>query len=252
MSTNIDTLVTISNRIIKLLNNNIFFYGLSKSEIHYEIKFDCNMWSNGATIRVDNQQNNAIILEPISGVFIDILSDIACNLEEQLWERNTANFAYKSQIERLLCTVIDLKNKITSIKSINRGNDGTNIIAHLLHTLVQTLLLLVNILETILGLRSQTCHCHCHTDIAFNLFMGLLVNKITELQVLLKDWHALVINFLSYSPMPMSSYVASYIPKQPIAPAPPPMQNLHICVPNQPNPDYNLIQITNSCNHNNF
>ncbi|MGL5378403.1 hypothetical protein [Clostridium sp.] len=248
MDINTDNIVDINNKIIKLLNENIFLNILPENKIGYNICFDCDLWSNG--IIIESDAGKSYTIEPISETLINILIEVECNLQSQLRDQNLMNFGYKSQIERLLCMIIDLKNKISAVRCINICNDSSNILSHLLHTLVQTLLSLMNILEVILALISQINNCCCSTVIVFDLFMGSLVNKITELQVLLRDWHMLVINFLSYSSPSTSPYIASYVPKQPIIPMQPAMQNAHACVPCPPNQNTQFINHPNNCNLN--
>lgn len=217
--TDIEILV---NNITVFINKDILLGSLNDTENN--ICFDCELWNRGFST-----------IDPISKTFVSLLSDIEVFLSKIISNQQLNNFGFKSQIDRLFSMIRDLKNKVLAIVCIDVCNDSTNIISHLLYTLIQTLLVLVVILENINALLSYIDPCCC-SPIVFDLLMGKLINSITDVQLLLKDWYSIVMTFLHYSTMSTKPYIASYVPKQPIMPPSPSSPMSHACVPCPPTP----------------
>ncbi|MGL5329883.1 MAG: hypothetical protein ACRDD7_11480 [Peptostreptococcaceae bacterium] len=244
MSRSVVDIENLVDVLTDFLHNNILLGALTDKNIDYEVCFDCDLWNNGFECQCDPNDPNSIslIIPPVSTTFISILNEIGKFLHKQINNFNFNDFGYKSQIDRILSMIHDLKNKITAINCINICQDNSNIVEHLLYTLVQTILFLITILETINSLLAYIDICGC-TNKQFSLFMGSLINNITTFQGLMQDWYSIVMTFLHYSSIATKSYVASYAPKHPIAPPPPNVNLSHVCVPN-PQPSRQI----NQCN----
>lgn len=226
----------LTDELIDFLNEDVLLGALDDKNIEYEVCFDCHLWIKGFSMPPCNPNPESIIIPPISSTFISILNQIEIFLDAQLSNLNCKDFGYKSQIERLLWLVRDLKNKVEAIKCVDPCNDS-NIIAVLLSTLIQTILLLVTILEYINGLISYSFNCGCTSVKLSEILMGKLINSITELQALLQDWYGIVMTFLYYSSSSTKPYIASYVPKQPISVPRQTGQMYHACVPCPPKPE---------------
>lgn len=223
----------ISAQLIDFLNNDVLLGALEENDIDDDVCFDCGLWNKGYSVLKCDSSKSSLIIPPISKTFVFILNEIEIFLDSQLCNVNCRDYGYKSQLERLLYIVIDLKNKVEAIPCVDTCNDS-NIIAILLATLIQTILLLANILEYINGLIAYSENCGCTSIKLTEILMGKLINSITELQALLQDWYSIVITFFFYSSSSINPYIASYVPKQPI-PIPRPTGPIHhACVPCPP------------------
>lgn len=217
--TDIEILV---NNITVFINKDILLGSLNDTEDN--ICFDCELWNKGFST-----------IDPISKTFATLLSDVEVFLSNLISNQQINNFGFKGQIDRLLNMIRDLKNKVSAIICIDVCNDASNIISHLLYTLIQTSLVLIVILENINSLLVYMDPC-CSSSIVFDLLMGRLINSITDVQALLKDWYSIVMTFLHYSTISTKPYIASYVPKQPIIAPPPSLPMSHACVPCPPMP----------------
>ncbi len=235
MSKNIICIDTLAEDFLKFLNNDVLLGALDDKDVDYGVCFDCNLWNNGFICKSEGLDPPTTIIPPISSTFILLLEDMECFLKGQLCDFSCTDFGYKSQIERLLSLVIDLKNKVLAIKCVDPCNDQ-NILSVLLATLIQTILLLIAILEYINGLLTYTGNCGCVSVKLTEILMGKLINGITELQCLLQDWYGIVVTFLYYSSTATKPYIASYVPKQPIPVPQPHPQMSFACVPCPPQP----------------
>lgn len=246
MPRNVTEIEILVNKLINFLQDDVLLGALDTHNIEYEICFDCDLWNNGFILNSDTPDSRVTVISPISITFVNILSDTEVFLCSQLSSCNFKDFGYKSQIDRLLSMILDLKNKVLAIRCIDICNDTTNIISHLLYTLIQTILQLVTILETINGLLSYIGSCGCNSIVLVDLLMGKVINTITCFQSLLQDWYSIVMTFLHYSSVSTKSYIASYVPKQPIIP-PPNMPIGHACVPCPPKPYPHQPNNINNC-----
>lgn len=232
-NTNINNII---NSLIDFLHDDVLLSKLTDSELEGEICFDCMLWNDGLIYPCDSSEPQVKIL-PIKNHFLRLLSDIEHFINSQLSNPNNKNYDYKSQLDRFLCIILDMKNKVASIICSNTCND-INIISVLLATLIQTILNLVNTLEninTLLSTNSSDCNCSCINSKTFEIFMGTFINSVTQLQNLLQDWYIIAITFFNYSSCAVKPYVASYIPKTYINLPKPPKPMTNICPPCTPN-----------------
>lgn len=225
----------LSKQLLNFLNDDVLLESLNNKNINYDICFDCNLWNYGITYVNSETNTDSLVIPPLSQTFIEILTQIELFLKEQLCNFSCSDFGYKSQLERLLCLIVDLKSKVSAIRCVDTCND-MNILSILLSTLIQTILLLLSILEHINALSTYGNSCGCTSVKLSEILIGKLINNITQLQVLLQDWYAIVMTFLYHSSTSTKSYVASYVPKQPIHIPTPNFNMSHACVPCPPKP----------------
>ncbi len=245
---------SLASQLVDFLNKDVLLGALKDENIEQEVCFDCKLWNDGYTVNKYlpcncscgsceeclNSSSYSVIIPSISSTFICLLTEIETFLKSELCNFSCTNFAYKTQIQRLLYIVSDLKSKALAIQC-NSPFCDLNLLAFLLSTLIDTILLLVSILEIINGLLTYTTtgNCGCSSTKVVELFMGRLINKISELQMMLPDWYGLVINFMYYSTTTPRPYIASYVPRQPILPPPPKPPMTFACVPNPQRPPTN-------------
>ena len=140
-------LYNIINSLIDFLHEDILLNKLSDTEIECEVCFDCSLWNDGLIYPCNSAEPEIKIL-PIKNHFLRLLNEIEHFINAQLSNLNNKNYDYKSQLDRFLCILLDMKNKIASIVCSNACND-INIVSILLTTLIQTILSLINTLENI-------------------------------------------------------------------------------------------------------
>ncbi len=214
--------------LLDFLNEDILLNKLINTDLEDKICFDCKLWNEGLTYCSDDIQ---IKIHPVKSHFLKLLNNIQCFIKNELCNYDNNDYDYKSQIDRFLCVITDIKNKVASIICTNSCSN-IHILSVLLTTLIQTILNLVTTLEnlnTIFCTYSSKHSCFCVNSNTFKIFMGLFINSITKLQTLLRDWYVVTVTFLSLSTPSPKSYVASYVPKSyiynPISPSP----LKHIC-----------------------
>ncbi|MGL5378399.1 hypothetical protein [Clostridium sp.] len=233
MSRSVPAIETLVNNLTTLINKDLYLGALNDHNITATICFDCSLWNVGY---VDNTTTPpTVIIPPIKTTISDLLDDMISFVTDELSDASITDYGFKTQLERFLDVLRDLKNKINSIQCNDVCSDIT-LTAQLLATLVVSILQLVAIFEVINGLLAYIDTCGCIGSKLFELLMAKFVNSITDLQVIMQDWYGIVMTFFQYSAVTAKSYVASYMPRQQIIPPPMPTPMGHACVPCPPKP----------------
>ncbi|MGL5378398.1 hypothetical protein [Clostridium sp.] len=233
MARSVAAIEVLVSDLVQVMNKDLYLGALTDNNITTEVCFDCSLWNNGYVITTGTVPQT--IIPPVKTTVSGILTDIVGLLNDELSDSNLKDFGFKTQIERLLTIIQDLQNKINSIQCNNTCSDVT-LTSQLLATLVMTVGQVLTILELLNGLLSYIGTCGCIGSKLFDLLMGKFINSITDLQGLMQDWYGIVMTFFQYSAMPSKSYVASYMPRQQIAPPPMPNPTGYACVPAPPQP----------------
>lgn len=200
---------TISDRLLLLLENDVFMGSLSNLNIvPNNVCFDCNLYNNGYT------HNNILIINPIKPTLLSILTDLINNLNSILYSSTThscSDFGFKAQVDRFLNIVLDLKNSINIlICDINCCN--FNLVSQLFGLLSQTIINLIDITTNIEGALNY-CSSNCNTCYnSLDSFMSNIINKSTALASISNNWRFLTLSFMSCSNNSYKPYVASYVP----------------------------------------
>lgn len=200
---------SIPSRLLDLLENNIYLRNVKKLQLPINICFDCNLYNNGYSY------DGSIIILPIKTTFISILDDLIYDLTNMINlndDTNCSSYAFKSQLDRYLNLLIDLKNKVDSIVC-DDSNCNSSLIHNLLDLLSKTIIYLINVSVNIYG-ASSYCELDCFNCTSyFDIFMRFIVNNTTLLYNLSTDWGNLSMSFMySYSNY-QKSYVPIYIPR---------------------------------------
>ena len=215
------------------LNDDILLGGLNDNDITFEVCFDCNLWNYGLKVESDDCDCDEVLIKPISSSFVSLLEKLERFLKNQLCDPTNRDFGYKSQLERLLYIIIDLKNKVVSIKCVDPC-ESYSILATLLSTLIETILSIISCIEYINSIITYHNNCGCSSIKVKEILIGKLINNITEIQYLLQDWYGIVVTFFYYSSTSAKSYIASYIPRHPINIPQPNFNRQVACVPCPP------------------
>ena len=232
MSNNI-YITSLARSLFNFLNNDVLLGSLDDEYDEYDVCFDCDLWTNG--FKVNKNDSLVTVIEPLSSTLVSLLKEFEELLKDQMSDSFNYDFGYKSQIERLLNLVTDLKNKVLSITCVVPC-DNNNIIAFLLSTLIQTILTLITALEFMSTVSVYFDNCGCTSIKIREIIIGKFINSITDIQCLLQDWYSIVVTFFYYSSTAIKPYIPAYVPKQHI-PIPQPNPNLGFaCVPCQPTP----------------
>lgn len=226
-SLNINDLV---QDLMDFFNNDLLLGAIKENDICVQVCFDCNLWNYGY---VEEDSLN-IIIPPIGKTIVELLEDIISFLKQQLLDYSNNDYSYKSQLDRFINMLFDLKNKILAINCIDDCFNN-NINTFLLSTLMETVLKLTYILQVMHSIITYSNTCGCTGSKLTELSMHKLINSISDFQALLSDWYNIVITYLSNTSM-TPSHVASYVPKAPINVPPPPKPLAHACVPCPPKP----------------
>ena len=228
----------ISINFSNLLNKYLYFGILEERGIEADVCFDCTLWNEGFYYDDPDDDPDAgpeLIIPPIKQTFINYLTELEDALNEILSDEEMVDYGFKTQIERLLTIISDLKNKVSTIQCKEVCGDIT-IMSQLLNTLVISITSLIVIIEVVNGLYAYFNACGCIGAKFFELLMGRFINAITDLQAIMQDWYTIVMTFFHFASLSTKSYVASYMPR-PAIPMPQPQLNMsHACVPCPPRP----------------
>lgn len=204
----------IPSKLVKLLNYDVYLMALQKGSISEDVCFDCTLWNNGYTDSAGD-----VIIPPISASLVTILTQIANELQSILNDNNLNGecnqYGFKTQVDRLLFIINDLKNKVLSI-NCNNNSCNSSMLSSLLTLLSNTLDTLIVVMSTLNGLLG-ICSNNCLTcNLSFSNLMGIFINSITQLSNLLNSWNTIVITFISLNTFIDRPYVAGYVPNRPI------------------------------------
>lgn len=233
MIENTSTIESLNLEIVRFINQDLYLGALHNKCINNNVCFDCELWNCGYACESSDSTREQIIY-PIRDTMNEILDSAVSILVVYINNPCNKNFAFKSQIERLLILLNDLQNKINSIQCVDTCAD-ISLISHLLYTIVITMNKIISIMECFNGLVTYQNICGCMGMNFFDIMMGEFINEITCLQNIMQEWSNIVIAYFHYSSMATKSYVASYVPPRPVVPPTPnqnPMQ--HACVPCPP------------------
>lgn len=244
MARSVPAIESLITEIERFINKDLLLGELVDQSIEEDVCFSCELWNYGYCCECGSTEE--VIITPIRVSINIIFLNIIDNLKALLNDKNNNNYAFKSQIERMLTIALDLQNKINSIQCITTCGDST-LISQLLAIILITMCQLITVLENLNGLLAYQDICGCLGENFFDIIMGKFINSITELQAIAQDWNNIVMSFFYYSSISTKSYVASYVPNQPII-IQQPNQNprQHACVPCPPVPPA-VHQKTNSC-----
>lgn len=213
------TTITIEELILQIMSfvhDDLLLGALDSNPSFYPVYFDCTLWNCGYMINNPSDDECCeMIIPSIRSSILILLDKIMTTLNAQLLDYSNNNFAYKTQVDRLLHIVIDLKNNILAINFIDNCLDP-NMNAILLSTLIDTCLQLIYILEVLNTLISYMNNCIPSGKKVFEIFMGRFINAITALITIMPDWQVIVITYLQSTTSNTQSYVASYAPRQPL------------------------------------
>ncbi len=215
----IETIVT---NFINYLNDDVYLGDTTG------VCFDCDLWNNGYT---DPANPSIILIPPLKTTIDTIMGETIAYLEDLA--STVTDYGFASQIERLIIVTKDIRSKINAIQCSGSCPDP-NLLAQLLTTLVVTVTELVTAMELLNGLVTYYGTCGCLGSRFFEITMGKFINQVTDLQCILQDWSILVMSFFQFASMPAKSYVASYVPNQPIPSPSPQSMTGYACVPCPP------------------
>ncbi len=235
MARSVAEIVTIVNELVDYLNNDVYLGAMGSSTT--QVCFDCTLWNDGYQ---DPLATPPINIPPLKTTISGILDQIIVFLEEQLVNPAITDYGFKTQLQRFLDIIKDLKSKIAAIQCEGPCPDVT-LLAQLLTTLVMTVTELITTLELLNGLFAYLGICGCMGSKFFELMMGKFINSLSVLLCTVQDWSALVMTFFQFQAIPAKSYIAAYVPKQPL-PVPPPQGVGFACVPCPPKPQPINIQ----------
>lgn len=232
MARSVPEIVTIVNELVDLLNNDLYLGALTTAGITADVCFNCSLWNNGY---VDPADPTTVIIPPIKSNTVAILDETILYLQSLLSSSTITDYGFKTQIERLVGMITDMRNKINSIQCAETCTDVT-LVAQLLATLVISITDLITSLELLNGLLAYMGTCGCVGSKLFELLMGKFINSITVMNCVIQDWYALVMSFFQANAITAKSYVAAYVPNQQI-PMPQPQAPMSFaCVPCPPPP----------------
>ncbi len=197
-------------QLVHLLNNDIFLMGITDAGLTVNVCFNCDLWLNGYT------HMGELIIRPIRSAFIDIIDQFIAQLEGILASTSSTECgspAFKSQVDRLLVALKDLKNKIMNFECI--VSCDINLYDHLLELLSQTIDLLISLSSLVNGFL-ELCKNNCPCVNSFSLLMGQFINLTTLLYSTLPDWNNLVITSVASNSYSSKPYVPGYVPNQPL------------------------------------
>lgn len=228
MARSVTALAALSNEIVDYINNNLYLGAIPAANTDV-VCFDCSLWNNGYT-----PEGGTELIAPIKTSLNTLLEGLIADLTTQLGE--TPDYAFKTQIERLITVVTDIKNKIGAIQCQDACGESS-LLAQLLVSIVVLLTKLVDSIEFLNGLFAYYNTCACMGEAFFDIMMGRFINSITCIQPLVLDFNNIVMSFFQLSSVAAKSYVAAYVPNAPIVVPQPnqgPMQMA--CVPCPPRP----------------
>ena len=250
MSRSIQSLNSLVETLTLFLHNDILLYNLTLDNIDIDVCFDCTIWNEGFICYYENCDEK-VIIKPIKITFKEILTELEFFIRQKLSDCENSDYALKSQLDRLLSIITDLRNKVIALSCIDNCND-IDLLPMLFTTLVQTILKLITVIETLNSVLAYSESCGCLGLKIYDINMGIFINSITTLQQMLVEWNSLVMSYFHYSSMTYKSYVASYVPN-PVIPQPKPIHNMsHACVPCPPEPNIvnlhpNICSPINTC-----
>ena len=230
MARSIAEIVVIVNSLTTYINDYLYLGELGESEA--VVCFDCVLWNEGYQ---DEEADPVINIPPLKTTIIERLDEIIYYLEEVIADPEIADYGFKTQLQRFLDVIKDIKNKINAIQCEGPCPD-INLLAQLLMTLVMTVTQIVTAMEMLNGLLAYVGTCGCLGDKFFELLIGRFINTITTMQCIVQDWSQLVMAFFQFQNVVAKSYVAAYVPKAPM-PQPVIQQGMGFaCVPCPPRP----------------
>lgn len=194
----------------------------------YDGCFDCTDWDTIKALLTATDQ----VPPAVDGILIRLKAFL---------EGLTIDCSIGAQVERLIAIVSDLITKINSIDCESVTCPPDDLFGNLLITTVQSLLLLISNIEYLNGILNYTdpvtiTTCGCIATTTLNLFMGRFINSITALQIIMQDWYGIVLNFFHYSAILAKSYVATYVPNNPMQMPVTQTQLVSACVQCPPQP----------------
>lgn len=228
MARSVTELAALSNEIVDYINKYLYL-GIIPSTNTDVVCFDCNLWNSGYT-----PAGGTLLIPAIKTSLNTLLGDIITELNTLL--TTSTDYAFNTQIERLITVVTDIKNKIGAIQCQDACGESS-LLAQLLVSIVVLLTKLVDSIEFLNGLFAYYNTCACMGEAFFDIMMGRFINSITCIQPLVLDFNNIVMSFFQLSSISAKSYVAAYVPNAPIIVPQPnqgPMQMA--CVPCPPRP----------------
>lgn len=244
MARSVAAIETLVINLTDLLNDDLYLGALTTAGVTATVCFDCNLWNNGYT------DDGVLVIPPIKTTVLSNLNAVKTELEVIIADPLITDYGFKTQVQRLLDTVNELINKITSLQCSPSICDA-NIMPDFLAELVMTIIQMIVILEYLNGLMSYYEYCDCLGISLFSLFMGKFINAITEFQGYLGDWNSIVMAFFQLGAAATKDYVASYMPRPTLQ-----VQQYngpmgHACVPcPRPRPAVQIQRQYGGCNPN--
>lgn len=223
--------VTLADELLFFLENDLFLGAINNSSIPANVCFDCALWNNGYTY------SGTLVIPPIKTTFNSLLSSVIAEIQNYINTNICNDYGLTAQLDRFLGIVRDLQNNINTLPCDgNCFND--RLIAHLLSLSIRTLNSLITIVSNIEGL-ARLCSMNCPTcSSAFDLIVSSLINDITVLACIMPNWNSLVLAFMGSNAPTPKTYVAGYMPKQPVPMPPPPPNNMSFyCGPSNCGPN---------------
>ncbi|MGL5314837.1 MAG: Ig-like domain-containing protein, partial [Peptostreptococcaceae bacterium] len=222
----------IPDKLVQLLNYDVYLMALQDLTLSENVCFDCELWTNGYS-----DSSAIVIIPPISTSLIAILTQLSNKLVNVLNDNSLnaqcSQASFKSQVERLLAIINDLKSKISLIQC-NNNTCNESLFSSLLSLLSNTLDILITVSSTLNGLLG-ICTNNCSVcDSSFSNLMSIFINSTTLLYNLLLSWSNITMAFMNLSVNSSSSksYVPMYVPNRPITqPTKSYSSNCFICPP---------------------
>ncbi len=150
-----------------------------------------------------------------------------------LLNNNDIDTAFKSQIERLIAvlnTYISMTNSL-----VFENNCNIEIFAYLLTLIVETSLIIMQLLQFLCGILSFEGMCGCIGDLSVEALIGKFINGVTILFCIAEDWRSIMLWIYQSKEQVGPSYAAAFVPRQSILP-PPPRPMRYACTPCPPQP----------------
>ncbi|MGL5316631.1 MAG: hypothetical protein ACRC92_25460 [Peptostreptococcaceae bacterium] len=228
MARSVTALATLTQDMVDYINNYLYLGAIPDTDTT-TVCFDCDLWNNGYS-----NESGIELIPPIKTSIDTLLASIITELNTLL--ASSTDYAFNTQIERLISVITDIKNKIGAIQCQDACGE-TTLLAQLLVSLVVLLTKLIDSVEYLNGLFAYYNACSCMGGSFFEIMMGRFINSITCIQPLVLDFNNIVMSFFQLSTIAAKSYVAAYVPNAPVIVPQPnqgPMQMA--CVPCPPRP----------------